>query len=368
MVPPPAAESMMPNHRTILVAALLAALAPAQNAVSPIDRAALEGSSFTHFPLGRASARMVTLHRDLPGGTVLNGHAYRRDAIALRGQVDAFQCDLEVRIAMSPLTPTTASATFANNLGAGAVTVLPRRVLAFPATVRPTLDPSPTFDLQVPYQTPFVVPAAGGTVCVEVLVYGNQSVAGGNQNLSLYLDAHEHYSDGRSEQPGFRLLTGCAAPGSTTPSTATLSFWRLPTGSRLDVALRDGVPDDGSGATRAFLLMGTQAGTGAWPTLPGCGFWSSSEVWYALPGLVGSNGAYDGALLGLPQLPPGFRLWCQAGSVNLLTGDLAFTDASTFVTPPTGPLPIPTARVVNSTNVSAATGTVSFAVPVMAFW
>ena len=78
--------------------------------------------------------------------------------------------------------------------------------------------------------------------------------------------------------------------------------------------------------------------------------------------------SFDGSLAGLPVLPPGFRLWCQAGSVDLQTGDLAFTDASTFVTPPPGPLPIPTARIANSTNVGASTGAVSYAVPVMAFF
>lgn len=368
MVPPPAPTTTMPKILTACLAAALAALAPCQTAVSPTDRAALEGSSFTHFPLGRASARVQTLHRDLPGGAVLHGHAYRRDAIALRGQVDAFQCEIEVRIAMSPLTPTTASTTFANNLGAGAVTVLPRQVLAFPATVRPGLDPSPTFDLQVPYQTPFVVPAGGGTVCVEVLVYGNQSAVGGNQNLSVYLDAHEHYGDGRGEQPGFRTLTGCPAPGNATPSTATLVYWRLASGARLDVALRDGIADDGSGTARAFVLFGQQLVATPWPTLPTCSVWSSGEVWYPLPGPLSSAGSYDGSLPGLPQLPPGFRLWCQAGSVDLQNGDLAFTDASTFVTPPPGPLPIPTARIANSASVAAATGTVSYAVPVMAFW
>jgi hypothetical protein len=358
----------MSNHLTAICTIAFAAATAAQGVVSPTDRAALEGSSFTHFPLGRASARVQTLHRDVPGGAVLRGHSYRRDAIGVRGTVAAFQCDLEVRVSMSPLTPTTASTTFANNLGAGAVTVLPRQVVAFPATARPALDPAPTFELMISYQTPFVVPAGGGTVCVEVLVYGNQSIAGGNQNLSIYLDAHEHFSDGRSEQPGFRTLVGCPAPGSTTPSTATLVYWRLATDARLDVALRDGIADDGNGATRAFVLLGTQQASGTWPTLPSCGFWSSSEVWYPLAGPVGSTGSYDGAIHGLPHLPPGFRLWCQAGSVDLLTGELAFTDASTFVTPPPGPLPIPTARVANSTNVQATTGTVSFAVPVMAFW
>lgn len=360
----------MPMHLIPLVAAGLAAVAAAQQTpvVSPSDRATYEGSSFTHFPLGRANARMQTLHRDVPGGTTLHGHSYRRDAIALRGTVDAFQCELEVRISMSPLNPTTASTTFANNAGGAPVVVAPRQVVAFPATLRPGIDPAPSFELQIPYQTPFVVPAGGGTVCVDVTIFGNQSPAGLDQNLSLYLDAHEHYTDGRGEQPGYRTLAGCAAPGSATPSTATVSWWRLAATGRLDIALRDGVADDGAGATRAFVLLGQQPQAATWPTQPGCGFWTSGDVWFALPGPLSATGSYDGSLQGLPQLPPGYRLWCQCGSVDLQTGDLAFTDVATFLTPPPGPLPIPTARVVNSSNGSAPTGTVSYAVPVMQFF
>lgn len=360
----------MPIHLIPLVAAGFVAIAAAQQApaVSPTDRATYEGSSFTHFPLGRANARMQTLHRDVPGGTTLLGHAYRRDAIALRGTVDAFQCELEVRVSMSPLTPTTASTSFASNAGNAPVVVAPRQVVAFPATVRPGLDPAPNFELQIPYQTPFVVPAGGGTVCVDVTIFGNQSPAGLDQNLSLYLDAHEHFPDGRAEQPGYRTLVGCAAPGSATPSTATVSWWRLAASGRLDVALRDGVADDGSGATRAFVLLGQQPQAATWPTQPGCGFWTSGDVWFALPGPLSAIGSYDGSLQGLPQLPPGYRIWCQCGSVDLQTGDLAFTDVATFLTPPPGPLPIPTARIVNSSNGSAPTGTVSYAVPVMQFF
>src|SRR5687768_17611604 len=90
-------------HSTVRVLSLSFVLAPALAAqqlvaVSPSDRTSLEGCSFTHFPLGRANARMQTLHADVPGGTVLHGHAYRRDAVTVRGQVDAFSCDLEVTV------------------------------------------------------------------------------------------------------------------------------------------------------------------------------------------------------------------------------------------------------------------------------
>lgn len=365
---------MHPSHcalRIVVLSLLAAAALPAQQilAVSPVDRGALEGSSFTHFPLGRANARMQTLHRDVPGGTLISGHAYRRDAVGVRGQIDGFASDLEVKLSMSPNLPTQTSTTFANNVGASVVTVLPRTVLAFPATQRPALDPAPTFELTIPYSLPFLVPATGGTLCVDVTVFGNTSPTGANTNLSVYLDAHEHYPDGRGEAAGFRTQQGCPAPGSTTNCTASLVYWRLPSnGARVDVSIRDGVRDTGSGETRAFLTFGTALDGTPWPMRSDCPFWSSTELWYVLPGTMSTTGDYDGALNGLPLLPPGFRLWCQAGSIDLGTAGMAFSDAVTFVTPPPGPLPIPTSRVIHSTNNASATGTVSFAVPVMAFF
>jgi hypothetical protein len=354
----------------LLAAAPLAATASAQTivAVSPSDRADLEGSSFTHFPLGRANARMQTLHRDVPGGTLIGGHAYRRDAITVRGQVDAFASELEVALSISPNAPAQASATFANNVGPTPVVVLPRTVLAFPATQRPALDPTPVFELLVPYQFPFLMPATGGTLCVDVTVFGNATPAGTNTNYSVYLDAHESYPDGRAEQPGFRTFVGCPAPGSTTACTASTTYWRLPASGRVDVALRDGVRDDGSGHTAAFACFGTELAGAPWPTRPDCPSWSSTEVWYLLPGTPDGNGDLDASLTGLPLLPAGYRLWCQAGSIDLNTAGMAFSDAVTFVTPPPGPVPIPAVRIVNSTNGAAATGAIANAVPVMAFF
>ena len=94
---------------TVLATTAFAAILGAQ-AVSPAARAALEGSSSTSYPLGRADARLQQLHADLPPTlTAISGHAYRRDAISTRGQVDAFTVDMEVTLSMSPRTPSTAS-------------------------------------------------------------------------------------------------------------------------------------------------------------------------------------------------------------------------------------------------------------------
>ena len=186
------------------------------------------------------------------------------------------------------------------------------------------------------------------------------AVAAGRTALSIWQDL--------AEQPGFRTGTGCPAPGQTAPSFAQMTLWRLLSGTRFDVSIRDGVRDPGTGVTVPFVLLGTSISALPWPTRPDCTIWSSADVGYLLPGVMNTQGSYDGSLQGLPVLPPGYRLWCQAGSISLATGDLAFGDATTLITPPPGPLPIPTSRIANSTDHTGATGVVSYAVPVMGFF
>ena len=101
---------------------------------------------------------------------------------------------------------------------------------------------------------------------------------------------------------------------------------------------------------------------------PDCPFWSTTELWYVLPGSMSMTGSYDGQLQGLPLLPPGYRIWCQAGSIDVAQFTFAFTDALTLITPAYGEQPIPTSRVANANDVAANTGSFSYAVPVMAFW
>jgi len=363
----------MNTCRMISLCTLLVAAADltAQNplAVSPGDRAGLEGSSYSHYPLGRKSARVQTLHDDVPGGTLISAHAYRRDAIGVRGQITGLASDLQVTLSMSPNTADTASSVFANNIGANPVVTLPRTIVAFPTTHRPTMDPAPTFELMIPYSVPFLVPAAGGTLCVDVEVFGNQTQNGNNQNVSIYLDAHQQYSDGRAVQPGFRFGSGCPAPGQNDDSYANVDFWRLQNGtSELEVSIRDGVADTGSGTTRAFVTMGLSMNGNPWPMRADCPFWSSAETWFALPGTMTSTGNYDDTLDNLPLLPPGFRLYLQAGSIDLANVAMAFSDGITLVTPPYGSLPIPSARIANGSNQAATSGSVSSSVPVMAFF
>ena len=350
---------------TLACVATIATTTRAQGALhSPTDRAVFEGSSSTHYPLGRAAMRLQTLHADLPGGAVLQGIAYRRDAVNLRGIIDAFQADLEVRVSMSPRTPTTASATFAANEGPAPTTVLPRTVVQFPAVDRPLLDPALAAEYAIPWAVPFVVPTGGGCVCLDVVVRGNSTAAGPNRNFSVWLDAHELRTDGWSEAPGFRFGSGCAAPGSTAPSTMSASLWLGPTGSRVDTTMRNGLPDDGTGRVLVALAIGLANPLVALPGGAGCTLFTSGEWWQLLPGTTGPAGEHA-ASVALPALPPGYRLWMQQAS--LAPGALTLSDGNTLQTPPPA-LPAPTAvRIAHASDPSSATGTVSFAVPVVRF-
>lgn len=360
---------MATHHRPFLFLSTALCLGGASaQSVSPTDRTNLEGSSFTHYPLGRASTRVQTLHDDVPGGTVLRGLAYRRDAAQLRAAVDPFACDLQVTVSMAPHGAAAASPTFANNVGSNPVVVLPRTTLPFPGTNRPAIDPAALFELVVPWTAPFTVPAGGGTVCVDIEVFGNNSAAGSNRNLSVYLDAHTQYANGSNEQEGYRTGLGCSAPGLSTPSYATMTLWHLGSTMQLDVALRQGVADDGSGATRLWVQLGHSRQAFAWPGRPDCTMASSTEVWFQLPGTTTSSGSHDGSLTGLPLLPPGYRLWCQAGSIHAPTGDLAFSDLSALVTPPAAPGTVTVSRVAHATDHTSTTGSVSWSVPVTQFF
>lgn len=352
----------------VLLPGCLASMALAQAVVSPADRALFEGSSFTHLPLGRADARMQTLHLDVPGGTVITGHAYRREAAGVYGQVVGFQCDMQVTLSMAPHQPDQASTAFAQNVGPNPVVVLPRQLIGLVPTTRPTRDPAPGFDLLVPYATPFTVPAAGGTLCVDVEVFGNVTPSGNDRNFNVYLDAHQLYANGDSEQPGFRYGAGCAPAAGGAATYGWFSLWHRGTALDLELSLRNGCADAGNALTRVWVALGLQQQLAVWPPRPQCPLYSSNDVWFVLPGSTDGHGDYDGALAGLPLLPGGYRLWCQTGSVDLGNGDYSFGDGVTLTTPMPGPLPIPSCRVANSNDHTALTGALSFAVPVMEFF
>lgn len=299
---------------------------------------------------------------------MIGAHGYRRDAIGVRGMVPGLSCDLQVTLSMAPHAAAAASPTFADNIGPSPVVVLPRQHVTIPPTQRPQLDPAPQFEVVIPYTSTFQVPLGGGTLCVDIEVFGNVTPNGDDRNVSVYLDAHRQYGDGRAHQRGFRTLRGCPAPGSQTPCYANLDLWRLASSSEIDVSIRKGVADLGGGTARAFLTIGNQRSSAPWPLRPGCPFHSSAELWFALPGAMTTSGSYDATLTGLPVLPAGLRIWCQAGSIDVTTIAMSFSDAVTMITPPHGALPRTCSRIADGDDVTSTAGAVSAAVPVMCFY
>ena len=352
----------------ILLAVCTTALCAIPQGVSPEDRTSLEGSTRTSYPLGRFNARVQQLHGDLPPGlTQLRGHAYRRDAALVRGPVPGFQVELEVTISNSPRQPDSASRTFAENRGPSPTVVLPRTVVSFPGTQRPSADPAPSFELEIPYDRPFFRPASGGTICLETVVFGNLTPSGPNRNFQVYQDAHQLFADRHSVQPGFRFGQGCPPPGGTKAGFAGFQVTQWGTTLDLEISARNGVPDDGTQRAWSFLMLSANPFTGPWQFRPDCIQGTGIEIWTVL-GQNDSKGNWDGAITGIPAVAPGLRYFLQVGSADLGTGALALGDTSVIRIPPLGPTVLPAARIASGSDRDAKTGTVSLSVPVTLFF
>ncbi|MEZ5965940.1 MAG: hypothetical protein R3F56_19045 [Planctomycetota bacterium] len=353
-----------------LAAAAAFALAPfaaaqTPTAVSPYDRDRLEGSASTVYPLGRAHARVQQLLDDLPTQPrTWQGHAYRRDAITVRGLVSAFRSELSVLVSLSPRTAANASSTFADNTGT-AQTVLAQTWVSFPQTDRPALDPAPTFELQIPWSTPYAWQGAG-TLCLETLVHGNDVGGTADRNFSVYIDAHD-LSRSSSRQPGFRFGSGCAAQGSTTASYSSFELVRTATRMDLDVGLRYGVPTGGSTGGLAVLMLGTTPVTWSWPSRPTCTIYTAPLTTEIL-GPTDASGHLDTTLTGVGFAPAGHSLLAQVLTLDGTSGNAALTDASRLSIPTPPQSTLLHARIANGDDQNAATGTVSYSVPVVALF
>jgi hypothetical protein len=131
---------------------------------------------------------------------------------------------------------------------------------------------------------------------------------------------------------------------------------------RLDLAMRNGVPSG-----QPIVALGLHQTNLPWPTRPGCALLASAEVWYAPLGGNDAAGSFDGSIA-LPLLPPGYRMFCQTGSLAFGTGDLAFGDGSSLTTQPAAPTSLPAVRIANASDHTAATGTVSPVVTITKFF
>src|SRR5262245_36769228 len=157
--------------RRLIAIAAATALAPAQTQlVLPQSHAQLDGTTATSVPFGRGGAVRVQCLYD----PMLFAAAGNVTAIAFRldgGQSAASkQVDCELRLSTSPRALVAMGADFAGNRGGDEVVVLPRQLLALPASTA-TATPSP-FLAPIALAVPFHYDPALGPLLLEVTVFG----------------------------------------------------------------------------------------------------------------------------------------------------------------------------------------------------
>ncbi|MCR9248228.1 MAG: hypothetical protein NXI31_24625 [bacterium] len=138
--------------------------------VLPASHAATEGSSVTNVPFGRGTpARVQNVYDPLlfQGPVTISELAFRIDGGAT---ANSKLVDCEIRMSTMPGALLQLSADFAQNRGADEIVVLSRQLLTLPAH---SAVGSPNAFLQ-PFvlSTPFSYDPAFGSLCVEVVVFG----------------------------------------------------------------------------------------------------------------------------------------------------------------------------------------------------
>lgn len=346
--------------------ALFAFALPAQDLVSPSDRANYEGSTYTAYPLGRFNTRVQQLHSDL--GTAARSfvaHGYRRDAAEVKGAIAGFASEMTVVLAMSPKTPGTASTTFADNLGTQSQVVLPRTKLNFPASDRPAIDPYPAFTFGIPYQVPFAYPAGGGTLCIDVTIHGNDAPSGTDRDFLPYLDAQDVYADGRVLQVGYRYGQGCVAATQRNAQYGELAFVRSGSALELQVTSRYGIPGDLVNPAYTGLLVGYAPAQVPFPKGVNCTLWTTSDHAVLFASANDATGGWTGAFSNMPLMGPGTTFYAQVASVQPSTLSANFGDGTRIVVPPAGKVGLPAVRIAAASDRTATSGTVATQVAIV---
>ncbi|MCA8954914.1 MAG: hypothetical protein KDC87_02510, partial [Planctomycetes bacterium] len=336
--------------------AALSSFLPAQSIVSPADRATLEGSSSTSYPLGRHDARHQQLHADLGAARTLRGHAYRRDALGGRGDIAAFKIWAEVQLSTTQLLPEKIDRTFSANVGGSPTTVLPKVWLDLPKTSAPTSIPG-TFAYRIPYATTYAW-GGSGTLCVDMTMHGNDTASGKNVNFVPSLDAQTLYASGRNLQPGYPFGQGCTAGGKSVAANAVFEVRHLGARLDLDIDSRNGVSSTTAAAAQSVLLLGpgtTNPPQIPWPPASGCTLYGNPTSVVFLKGANTQTGAWAGTIdIGLAA-PPLFEMIGQILSNAPVTGEVVLSDASRLLCPPAGK-GVVSARVISASDRTAATG------------
>jgi hypothetical protein len=154
----------------ILGFSLAAAGVVSQQIVLPPALAGVAGSGSTHVPFGRSTAMRLQAAYDpilFTGPVVVGGVALRAD----EGETSAQKTvDVELRMSSSGSGVTRLQETFATNRGGDETVVVARKLIDLPA-ISQTQAPQP-FSPPIAFDRPFAYAPAGGSLVLEVAVFG----------------------------------------------------------------------------------------------------------------------------------------------------------------------------------------------------
>ncbi len=232
---------------TPLVTFALAAGAFAQGiAYSPAGSRTTEGNENNTIPIWSDSATYQQIHDHenmdaALGGlpTTLLGLTLRKDGGGT-STIAGRTMTLQMTVNMTTVTSRSASSSFAANLGAGAVTVLPFGPVSFPNLV-PTSLPNPP-GIVIPWTTPFAYqPTPGVSFCWEWRHHSATSRADGALDAVNMNDAENRANEG----------VGCLTAGQNAP--ATIAQRRL---NLLGLSYRNQLTRAAANTGAVFLLGG----------------------------------------------------------------------------------------------------------------
>ena len=162
-----------------LLVCLTAGAAWADTLVVPLGLEETEGNTYSSYPfetyvLDTTYARRLQMFdpsffEAYPDGMVITGIAFRRDGGPLRGSVDAFYPEVEVRLSTSPRLPSEGTRWFEDNIG-------PDETLVFdgPVSWKTPYTPGQVhpFDLRMPFDRPFTYIPGQGSLAIDIIVHG----------------------------------------------------------------------------------------------------------------------------------------------------------------------------------------------------
>ncbi|MCU0864987.1 MAG: hypothetical protein MUC36_14450 [Planctomycetes bacterium] len=193
---------------------LLSALAlPAQGFVSPSHFAAVEGTGSSQLPFGTQSlpARYLQVHDGVPAQTI-TGLAFRHDT---NGTVrPAFTLTVDVWLSTAVAPAAAAVAGFDANHGVDKRHVIVNRTVTVPANDPARLPGAFLLDLPFDPGQDFVFAGGGASLCWEVQVTANSSLA---SNVPFDAVQTQGPTPSAPGLVGTRAYSGCVATGRTQP-------------------------------------------------------------------------------------------------------------------------------------------------------